>query len=262
MSDYTIFDKAITKYDSNTANYECNHEDTQLEKGVFVCINCGIETGRAIMHEKEWRYYGPHDTKRSSDPNRVQIRKTEERNIYKDVANLGFSQKIISIANKLYSDVTQGQIFRGKSRKAIIFACIFHAYKLEGKPQTHEKLIKIFSLTRKIGLKGLKHVNLNAPKESPIHTTYITPVHLIEDIMSHFSSSKIQNAEVVDLYKKTKNKSSDLNRARPQSVAAGLIFYWIKSKGLDISLKDFAAKAELSELTINKITKEIERVLK
>ena len=43
---------------------------------------------------------------------------------------MGFSDKIISKANKLYDEVTSGNIYRGNSRKAIVFACIFHAYKL------------------------------------------------------------------------------------------------------------------------------------
>jgi transcription initiation factor TFIIIB Brf1 subunit/transcription initiation factor TFIIB len=133
---------------------------------------------------------------------------------------------------------TNGQIFRGNSRRAIIFAAIFHAFKLIGKPQSHDKLIKIFDLNRKIGLKGLKHVNLNAPKDSLIHTTYITPEYLIEDIMDKFKANKEQKEEVVKLYYSIKNKSSKINRSRPQSVASGLTYFWICHKGIDISLNE------------------------
>jgi len=174
---------------------------------------------------------------------------------------MGFGEKIISIANIIYSQVTGGLIKRGNSRKAIVFACIFHAYKLSGKPQTHDKLIQIFSLTRKSGLAGLKFVNLNSPKESEIHTTYITPINLIEDIMNKFKATDEQKREVIELYTLISNKSSRLNRARPQSVAAGLTFYWICKKQKDISLKEFTKQANLSELTINKMSKEIGEIL-
>jgi len=40
-----------------------------------------------------------------------------------------------------------------------------------------------------------------------------------------------------------------------------LVFYWTCLKGKNISLKDFAKKVMLSELTINKIAKEIAEVL-
>jgi transcription initiation factor TFIIIB Brf1 subunit/transcription initiation factor TFIIB len=269
MTDFLFYDEAIAEHSARSQNEEninvghkiCSHKDVIDDNGVKICTDCGEEIRRTIMHEKEWRYYGSSDTKRNSDPNRVQMRKAEDRNIYKDVENMGFSEKIVSQANLIYCDVTKGQIFRGNSRKAIIFACIFHAYKLDGKPQPHEKLIKIFSLNRKTGLYGLKHVNLHAPKDSKIHTTHITPVHLVGDMMDRFSANECQKQEVIELYSKIKNKSSKLNRSRPQSTSSGLIYYYICSKKINITLKEFANRVDLSELTISKIAKEIAEVL-
>lgn len=274
MSDFTLYDEVLEQYEKmNISNSEtksinkldttilCIHENVVNEKGVSVCIDCGEETQNKILHNKEWRFYGDSDNKHNIDPNRVQIRKNEERTIFKDVENLGFSETIISKSNKIYSEVTQGKIFRGNSRKAIVFACVFHAYKMSGKPQSHERLIQIFNLNRKTGLRGLKYVNLYAPKESKIRTTYISAKSLIEETMEKFSATKEQTDEVVDLYEKIKNKSSRLNRSRPQSVASSLVFYWICKKGKEITVKDFAKKVVLSELTINKIAKEISDVL-
>lgn len=269
MTNFELFEEALNEYERVKSSLEnsieenkCKHVNITNANGAVSCIDCGEEIEKTVFQEKEWRYYGQADTKRSSDPTRVQIRKCEEKNIFKDVESMDFSDKIVSLANQIYVQVTKGQIFRGNSRKSIIFACIFHAYKLSGHPQTHERLIQIFNLNRKIGLKGLKHVNLNAPKDSAIHTTYITPVNLVEDLMNKFSATEEQKAEVIDLYNKIKNKSSKLNRSRPQSVSSGLVFYWICCKGIDISLKEFAKKADLSDLTITKITKEISDILK
>jgi len=239
----------------------CTHKNITNENSVVLCLECGKELEKSIFQDKEWRYYGQSDTKRMSDPNRVQIRKIDDRSIYKDVENMGFSEKIISLANQIYLQVTKGQIYRGNSRKSIVFACIFHSFKLNGKPQTHENLIEIFGLTRKISLKGLKLVNLNIPRDSPIHTTYITPVNLIEDIMDKFKATLAQKKEVIELYNKIKNKSSKINRSRPQSISSGLIYFWISLKNIEISLKDFAKKVDLSELTISKISKEISDIL-
>lgn len=157
MSDFELFNKALKEYNKtekskdsdpeksdsdDSKNNECTpclHLNVTNEKGVIECIDCGEEISKKIQHTKEWRYYGQSDSRHTSDPNRVQQRKLEERNIYKDVENMGFSDKIISEANTIYFQVTQGKIFRGNSRKAIVFACIFHSYKLSGKPQSHEK---------------------------------------------------------------------------------------------------------------------------
>jgi len=275
MSEFDLFNEALEKYKQMKVSdniseptspreindVSCSHENVINEKGVSVCVDCGEEITQHITHDKEWRYYGQSDTKHSSDPNRVQMRKPEERSIFKDVENLGFSESIIAKANKIYTQVTEGKIFRGNHRKAIVFACVFHAFKMSGKPLSHDKLIGVFNLNRKTGLRGLKFVNLNAPKDSNIRTTYITPENIVEELMEKFSATNEQKQEVIDLYKKIKNKSSRLNRSRPQSVASGLIFYWICMKGKDITLKKFAKKVDLSELTINRIAKEIAEVL-
>jgi len=271
MSDFALFKQALAKYEKiktpkenvsgDESDISCFHGDLVEENGIVSCLECGEEIQRTIMHEKEWRYYGAADSKRSSDRNRVQIRKSEERNINKDVENMGFSQTIVNMANELYSQVTKGQIYRGTSRRAIVFACIFHAYKLADKHQMPKNLMQIFNLSKKSSLKGMKTVNVNAPKDSKIHTTFITPVHLISDIMEKFKCTPDQKKEVVNLYRRTKNRSSKLNRARPQSVASALIFYWVCLKKLNITLKEFAKKADLSELTINKNAKEVAIVL-
>jgi transcription initiation factor TFIIIB Brf1 subunit/transcription initiation factor TFIIB len=271
MSNFDLFTQALNEYNNEYTEPEkttkekdtevCNHVNINNEKGVDVCTDCGEEITKKIEHTKEWRYYGQADSRHTSDPNRVQIRKSEERNIYKDVENMGFSEKIVNVANKIYFQVTQGQIFRGNSRKSIVFACIFHAYKLSGKPQSHEKLIHVFDLNRKTGLKGLKHVNLYAPKNSTIRTTYITPINLVEEIMDKFSATKEQKEEVIKLYHQIRNKSSRLNRSRPQSVASGLVYFWICNKKKEITIKQFIKKVSLSEHTVSKIAQEISDVL-
>jgi len=266
MSEFQLYEHALKEYkkitDIKTGCSEiCDHSEVIDDNGNLTCVNCGEEIKRNIIHEKEWRYYGLSDNRRSGDPNRVQARKIEDKSIFKDVETMGFSNKIISDANDLYTMVTRGHIYRGKTRKAIIFACIFQAYKTNGNPQPYSQLIDIFALTKKAGLGGIKHVGLNAPKESMIHTMHITPVNLMEDIMNKFEANDTQKDEVKELYKKIKNKSSILNRSRPQSVAAGLIYYWIEKSVINITLKDFADKADLSELTITKISKEIGLVL-
>jgi transcription initiation factor TFIIIB Brf1 subunit/transcription initiation factor TFIIB len=269
MDDFDTFDSAMQAYEENTKktennnckNIKCMHTETFKENDIISCVNCGEVIKKVIINEREWRYYGSQDSKRACDPSRVQIRKIESRSIHKDVETLGFSENIVNAADQLYNQVTNGSIYRGNSRKAIIFACIFHAYKLQGNHQVPEELIKLFGLDRKNGLKGLKIVNVNAPKDSPIHSTSITPIHIIRQIMLKFEATEEMIAEVSELYNKINNRSSKLNRSRPQSVAAALTYYWICSKNRQINIKDFSKKVELSELTISKNAKEIAKIL-
>jgi transcription initiation factor TFIIIB Brf1 subunit/transcription initiation factor TFIIB len=276
MSELELFNKALAEYEtiktyeqdtesqSGSENDEenvCKHTDLVDENGIVSCLECGEQIRKTIMHEKEWRFYGHSDTKRSMDPNRVQMRKSEDRNINKDVENMGFSETIVAKANEIYAQVTNGQIFRGDSRKAVIFACVYHAYKIAGMCQTPKDLMETFGLNKKNSLKGLKIVNVHAPKDSPIHNTSITAVHHIRDILDKFSASPEQKKEVIELYFRTRNRSSKLNRSRPSSLDSSMIYYYIRQKGMNISLKKFAQKVDLSELTISKNAREIADIL-
>ena len=174
---------------------------------------------------------------------------------------MGFSEAHIAQGNDLYMKVTKGYIYRGNSRKAIIFACMYTVYKLSGNPQSYEKMMNSFKLTTKSALKGLRQVNSNIPKDYLIQIKYEKPINIVDQIMDLFHASETQKEDVRNYYSQIKNKSSKLNRSRPQSVACGLIYYWIKKEGKSITLKEFADKTHLSESTINAIAKEVGDIL-
>ena len=98
MSDFELFDQLfetqppkpipaeVESFDEDDAEVlPCMHASTSETSGVILCIDCGEEIGKNINHDKEWRYYGQMDTKHSSDPNRCQMRKIEDKSIFKDV---------------------------------------------------------------------------------------------------------------------------------------------------------------------------------
>lgn len=268
MSEFDLFDQFLLpipgdiKQEKIHHNKTCNHENKGEYAGILSCLDCGEEVGKNIAQDKEWRYYGQSDTKHKSDPSRCQMRKVDDKSILKDIEGMGFSDRIINTANSIYTQVTAGRIHRGNSRKAIIFACIFHSYKICGNPQSCDTLFDIFNLNRKAGLRGLKYVNLNMPKEkSIIKNVHITPINIIEEIMNKFSGTPEQKKEVVDLYLAIKDKPNKINRARPQSIAAGVTYHWICSTDKKISISDFISKVGLSELTITRIAKEVEQLI-
>jgi len=241
----------------------CIH-DLIDDNGIMTCLLCGEIVHKLILYDQERRYFNIKDSKSFSDPTRVQARKNEISGTIRkeDIETLGISDKIITIANGLYTSITKGQIFRGLSRKSMIFACVFYAYIISGSPQNYDDLSRLFGLSKKNAIKGIKTVNSKAPKDSEIHTTIITPNLLIQELMLKFNANKTQIDEVLILYEKIKNRSTDLNRSRPQSIASGITYYWLKESKIEIKLKDFAQISKLSELTINKVVKEINMILK
>lgn len=274
MSEFDFFDIAVQLYEAKkiseqqpaphsipVADTLCQHTDVVTEQNIVICQDCGQEIKRTISHEKEWRYVGSSDGKKNVDPNRTQPRKIQEKSIKKDVETMGFSDKVVDIADELYFKTTNGQLLKGDSRLAIIFGALYIAYEITGNRQPVEPIIAQIGISQKKALKGLRLVSLTMKNSSLEYHTNITPVQSIKEIMSKFSGSPGQIEEVIGLYEKVKNKSTKLNRSRPQSVAAGLVYYWICQKKLKIGLKDFAKKAELTEQTISKITIEVSRIL-
>lgn len=232
----------------------CLHENTVIDKSTLTCVDCGEEIQKDIFLDNVYLQNSQQDV------TRCHIRKKETKNIYKDVEHMGFGEKIVSIANEIYTNVTHGKIYRGNSRKSIVFACIFNAYKINGNPQCHSTLIKMFNLDRKYCLKGLKLVNNNVPNNSPIKKIHITSKTLILDILKKFDANQEQIDEVIYLYNIVKEKSGLINRSRPQTISTGLIYYYILKTNKQISIKEFTKMTHLSELTIKKIVKEFDKL--
>lgn len=239
------------------------HQNTITEGMNTFCMDCGIILTKNFSYEKEWRYYGSMDTKHNSDPDRCNIRKVDEKGIFKDVEKLQINAKVVNCANELYEIVTQGKIYRGNTRKGIIFACIYHAFNMNHNPQSCETLLHMFDIEQKVALKGLKFVNLNIPQGCNMRRDNNSNDvgHLIQEIMGQFNANDVQVKEVLDLYEHLSNKSSLLNRSRPQSVACGLIRYYIMKNNPEYSIDYFKEKIKLSELTLTRIVREIETIM-
>tara|TARA_B000000609_G_C24177342_1_gene355062 strand:+ start:1730 stop:2572 length:843 start_codon:yes stop_codon:yes gene_type:complete len=240
---------------------ECQHKNIKAEGISNICTDCGVILSKDFSYEREWRYYGLVDTKHNNDPNRCSIRKSDEKNIEKDVEKFGINAKIIEKADELYNIVTENKIYRGNTRKGIIYACVYHAYLLNNTPKSNEELITIFDINQKIALNGLKFVNLNLPSDSKCRNYEINTKHLISEIMDNFNATTFQKNQVISLYTKLENRSSLLNRSRPQSVACGIVRFYILKVNPTVSLDYFKQKCKLSDLTLSRIVKEIEKIV-
>ncbi len=252
----------------------CSHEQTINENGIDICIDCGIALYDKLTHEAEWRYYGENDNQHSFDPSRVQYRKVVDKGVKKDLEKIDLPQQVIELADILYSKVTHGDIKRSKLRKGIIFACVLYAYNQLGNPKTSQELQKIFNgnvdvdendndetyIKKKNISKGIIYFKKRMPKEETINH-YITAEHYIPEVLEKFNIKAEHASNIIELYKNLKNKSSVINRRNPKSVSCGIVFYYLKRLNLDITASKFGKLVNLSEITINNITSEIEDII-
>tara|TARA_Y100000591_G_scaffold72454_1_gene60230 strand:- start:420 stop:1208 length:789 start_codon:yes stop_codon:yes gene_type:complete len=258
-TEFSLFDNIIQHYDKSHTSSDCTHS---IDFETKCCTLCGLQLDNEILYNNEHKTYNNNNNNRKfNNSNRCHLRKSDEKNIFKDVSNLNIPDNVIQEANTIYQNVVKDQIYRGNTRKAIIFACIFYAYKNINRPQTCDSLIHLFNIDRREGLKGLKIVNLNSNNTTISKTNYITPQNIITEFMNNLSASKEDIQNVINLYDRIHKKSEIINRARPQSVASGLIRYYIIKHNKNISIADFISIVHISELTINRMVKEISRIL-
>ena len=273
MSEFDIFDLDIPssecqpKMDENNSTGDmskCRHTNVISDNSNTTCLDCGIMLGLTESHyiDKEWNWY----PEKVSDTNRVQKRKTEYKNIFKDIDKFDIPNDIKTEANKIYFQIVKQKICRGNIRKALIYACILKSYKKHGKQYSYENLMKKFNITKKHCLKGIKMVAMYYKNDDNDFTKdndyqYIKPLHLIEDIMSQLDANEEQKTQVINLYKSVEDKSNTIKRSRPKSTACSVVFFWILKNNYPITMKEFASKVHISELTINKIIVNIKQIL-
>jgi len=249
-------------YEDLFSEEKCTHKNTELQNDVRICTDCGTELTIDLSMEPEWRYYGEHDNKNTSDPSRCHLRKIDEKNIYKEIESLQLPKEVMTCANELYDDVVRGDIKRSKSRMSLIYASVYFACQKFNIPtdKTNE-LNKKFKLKKKEITKGIRSFQMkcSSRKNASPQTCH---ERIIPQIMRLFDMGQTDIENVVKLYNKIKNKSSVLTRPSPCSVSSGLVFYYLGSIGKKISSKEFSSKVNFSELTISRIAKEVAKIVK
>lgn len=231
-------------------NSECTHKNIVEDNYFKTCMDCGEQ----FKNDKD--IHSDFDFK-SMD--RCHYRNIPEKGIKKELFSLGFPTDISIEADKLYMNVTNGEIKRSNLRKGIMFACVFDIYKSRGEPQIPEVLQAKFNLDRKNMSKGITYFHIKNPNKNNI--TYITVEHFIPCIMEKLNIKDGHVQNVLDLYNKIKFSSSILVRSNPQSVSSSLVYYYLKKLAPELQLSSFSKIVNLSDITIMKIVSEIETAL-
>jgi len=241
-------------------NNICIHEEIiNTIEGTEICTHCGLVIDTITNFDQEWRYYGSSDTKYSSDPSRVQYRKEVEKGILKELERYDISKNICERANSLYNEVTKGHIKRGRSRLAIIFACVFNAYIEMNDSKTSEELRDMFNLERREASRALTFFKTHHSSRSSL---YISSYYFIPMILNKFKADPLHEENIKRIYKYLEKKDiSKINGSNPKSISAGLVYYYLININKIIDPDTFSKIVGLSKITILKISKFIANVI-
>jgi len=150
------------------SSLECLHENTyEDDNGLYVCRDCNSEI-EVLDFEPEWRYYGSADNRSAKNPERCHRSRSSGRGIRKvfEEHQIDAPDAIVAQVESKYEKVVGEDTVRGKGRKAIIAACLFHAYTEFGEYRTTDYVRNLFKLTKKQMSGGTYEVLSGFPRSS------------------------------------------------------------------------------------------------
>jgi len=181
--------------------------------------------------------------------------------------NAGIPKIIVDDAILYHKKISQyEQTFRGENKEGLLLAAVYISCRQNNYPRTAKELSIIFGVDITCATKGCKtaQVILNdLEKDLDINekTTFnkTTPDSFIQRYCSKLSI----NAELTRLCEFVSVKIEKQNlmpENTPHSIAAGVIYFIVQLCDLDISKKDIRNVSEISEVTINKCYKKMDKM--
>lgn len=239
---------------------DCVHENTIFINDSEVCTECGVVKDTV---DKDIKYFFSTE-KHVKDPSRCHRRKSDQRTIFKDVETMDFPETIVQSANKKYQVIIKDNIYRGAKRKAIIVACLYYAYLDHNESRTTEDISRKFNIKKKSVKEGLQKYCECFPEAA---TQYIDAKHLIRQVMIRVNINFSHLRRINKLCDYLENRSALLNRSNPQSVAAAIVYLYLclnpeYKEQLGLKKDTFATEVNLSDITISKLSREIQKIIK
>jgi transcription initiation factor TFIIB len=206
-------------------------------------------------------------TQWQSMPYKEKARYDEFQKISLFANNAGIPKCIIDDAVIYHKKISEyEQTFRGENKDGLLLAAIYISCRINKYPRTAKELSVIFNVDVTCATKGCKIAqtilnDLEKNMEKNEKTTFdkTTPDSFIQ---RYCSKLKI-NAEQTKLCEFVSIKIEKQNlmpENTPHSIAAGVIYFIVQLCRLDISKKDIKNVSEISEVTINKCYKKMDKL--
>ena len=180
--------------------------------------------------------------------------------------NAGISKMIIDEATRFHKIISESQTFRGLNRDGIIAASIYISCRVNDFPRTAKEIADIFNLDNTSATRGCKNAlsiindieHANGQSDGIIKLSKTTPLSFID----RYCSKLMINNELTMLCKFLATKIEKLNlipENTPHSIAGGIIYFVSQVCNLNIPKSTINNISKISEVTINKCYKKLEK---
>jgi transcription initiation factor TFIIIB Brf1 subunit/transcription initiation factor TFIIB len=159
--------------------------------------------------------------------------------------------------------IIKDKIYRAGNRMSIVFVCTYHAYNDMGEPRSPVDLANKFKLDKKgisNGFKLFSRIFRKRPNKKYIDAMDLVP-KLLSDLHIDKDKQRICTDDINKIYDFVQSKSRSFNSSNPQSIAAGLVYYYLRLSNVNITRSEFAKIVNLTDITFTKIATDIHDVL-
>jgi len=222
-----------------------------------LCIGTTTYEMRKIRRYTEWQ----------SMPYKEKSQYDEFQRITIMAQNSGIPKLIIDNAIRYHKKISEYELtFRGDNRDGILAASIYISCRINNYPRTAKEIATIFNLDVTSATKGCKNALLiinNLEKDmSNIDKTSFCKTKPEAFIERYCSKLNINNelTRVCQFIAMKIEKNDLMPENTPHSIAAGIIYFISQICKLNISKRDVKNISEISEVTINKCFKKIEKI--
>ena len=231
-----------------------------LEESSYGCkVLCQGQSSyemRKIRRYTEWQ----------SMPYREKSQYDEFQRITIMAQNEGISKMIIDEALRYHKQISEQKTFRGLNRDGIIAASIYISCRIHGYGRTAKEIAKIFNLDSTSATRGCKNAmsiinEMEAELVNTDKTKYMNtkPIAFIERYCSKLNINK-ELTKLCQFIAMRIEKKGLIPENTPHSVAAGIIYFVVQECKLNINKRNIHVVSEISEVTINKCYKKLEKI--
>lgn len=222
-----------------------------------LCVGKSSYEMRKVRRYTEWQ----------SMPYKEKSQYDEFQKITIMAQNAGIPKIIIDSAIRYHKKICEyEQTFRGDNKDGLIAASIYIACRINNYPRTAKELATIFHLDVTSATHGCKNAQLiinqlekDVDNEDKTSFCKTKPEAFIERYCSRLNI----NLELTNLCKfiSIKIEKQDLMPENtPHSIAAGVVYFISQICKLNVTKKDVKLISEISEVTINKCFKKLEKL--
>jgi len=181
--------------------------------------------------------------------------------------NASIPKMIIDDAIRYHKKISDYNLnYRGDNRDGIIAGSIYVSCRIHNYPRTAKEIAIIFNLNVASTIKGCKNAlsiinELERGMNNNEKTIFCQPKP--ESFIERFCSKLNINKELTKLCQFISLKivkMGEMSENTPPSIAAGVIYFISQFCNLNINKKDIKIVSEISEVTINKCFKKLEKL--